>query len=386
MTRPCDFPPGKWRLIFETAAANNWWLRNTNGGQVKDHGNKFTTNLTLNCPKNAQNQSIHDWFPGFINNTVLQNGASLWDGVILDDCWVGIWWVSIDTWLNPYPIDSNGDHIADAQSVLDQSWSAGNDTLLSRLRRTMPPNKILTGNGQNHWYQLNGAMIETFPFGNNPDPGSPASYSWNYVFQNYGYFSNEDHYNNNPQRRLPECDGPSALSSNQVRNTNGTSGSAWPPPCCATVTSRSTGRATGGAQFSLVGAGYDKPIGTPWARPEATYQGQAVWRRDFTSSVVLNPNVSLAPRRTACRRSATRPSARTILAPDARRLRAGRPGCGFSWPDAVLLRGRRTTHLPGLNMSVRYSRPSKSNFFLAAKVCPPSRAPPAPLRPSRSAA
>ncbi len=57
----------KWRLIYETAAANNWWLRNTNGGQVKDHGNKYTTNLTLNCPRNAQNQTIHDWFPGFVS-------------------------------------------------------------------------------------------------------------------------------------------------------------------------------------------------------------------------------------------------------------------------------------------------------------------------------
>lgn len=381
----------KWRLIFETAAANNWWLRNTNGGQVKDHGNKFTTNLTLNCPKNAQNQTIHDWFLGFVNNTLLQNGASLWDGVILDDCWVGIWWVSIDTWLNPYPIDSNGDHIADAQSVLDQSWAAGNDTLLARLRRTMPPNKILTGNGQNHWYQLNGAMIETFPFGNNPDPGSPASYSWNYtMFQDYGYFSNEDHYNNNPQRmnflnakwsigsRYTSNQSPEyqrhkrfCLASTMLRNgyfsldwsSNGVAHNSlwWEPE-------------------------YDKPIGTPLGAPyQATYQGQTVWRRDFTNgSVVLNPNYtsfggsppdSLPPigyldaaimlRTEFWHPDVTPPPPLVDLS------------VASSWPDSIMLQwtnvadDRPTSRVT--NMSVRYSLApiTDSNFYQASRVFPP---------------
>ena len=97
-----QFPDGSiWREIYETADTHNWWLRNTAGGRVSDHGGKWTTNITPVCPVNSLGQGILDWFPTFIVHTLLKNGHGPWDGVYFDDCWIGINWITIDTLLNP---------------------------------------------------------------------------------------------------------------------------------------------------------------------------------------------------------------------------------------------------------------------------------------------
>lgn len=387
------FPVGNlWRVVFETAAANNWWLRNTNGGQVKDHGNKFTTNLTLNCPPNGQGQTIHDWFPGFIVNTVLRNGASPWDGVLLDDCWVGIWWVSIDTYLNPYPIDSDLNGVADPQGSLDASYQAGSILITQRIRNLMPSHLILTGNGQNRWYHMNGAMIENFPYNNNPDPGSPANYSWNYtMFQDYSYFLNEDSYSNQPARA-------------NFINVKWSFGSRYSP----TITPEferhkrfclgSSMLRDGYFSLDLAQAGvahnsiwwlpeYNKPIGTPIGPPYQANYGTSVtvWRRDYTNgSVIVNPNYVSFPGAPA---DSLPPiswlDAAILLStefwhPD---LTPPSPIVDLmvesTWPESVLV---RWTNMPDdrsytfvTNMSLRYSlNPiTDANFFQATRVLPP---------------
>src|SRR6185295_2500584 len=108
------FPLGsKWREMYDVAEANNWWLRSTTGGHIYDHPGKFTTNLTTFCPVNGSGQTILEWYPTFVVSSILQNGASPWDGVILDDVWVGISFINSNTALNPDPIDADRDGVAD---------------------------------------------------------------------------------------------------------------------------------------------------------------------------------------------------------------------------------------------------------------------------------
>lgn len=387
------FPVGnKWRVVFEAAAANNWWLRNTNGGQVKDHGNKYTTNLTMNCPVNGQGQTIHDWFPNFIVNDVLRNGNSLWDGVILDDCWIGIWWVSIDTYLNPFPIDSDLNGIADPQQTLDASYQAGSILITERIRNLMPSHLILTGNGQNHWYHMNGAMIENFPFNNNPDPGSPANYSWNYcMFQDYSYFMNEDNYSTVPARA-------------NFINVKWSTGSRYAPLasseferhkrfCLGSSMLRdgyfSLDLAFGGVAHNSIWwfPEYEKPIGTPLGPPYQANYGTSVtlWRRDYTNgSVVLNPNYVPFPGAPAD----SLPPINWLDAAIMLKTEFWHPDLtpptpiadltvDSTWPDSMLV---RWTNMPDnnvytyvTNMSLRYSlNPiTDANFFQATRLLPP---------------
>lgn len=294
-------PTSKWRAMWEAADINGWWLRNTQGGIIYDHPGKYTFNLTSNCPANGQGQRMWDWYPQFIVQTVLRNGAAPWDGVILDDVWKGIWFVGQNTQLNLYPIDSNRDGLADDQPSLDALWAAANDSIVSRIRRLMPPGKVLGGNGQNSFYQMNGSFIESFPYNGAQDPGSPVpGYCWNdKMFGYLGYYANEDLFSRTPYQI-------------NVLNAKWTQGDKYTPVrtpeyerhkrfCLASTLLRD-------GYFSLdwmqVVTGhnsvwwepeYDKAIGTPLGPAfQATYAGKTLWRRNYSNGVVLvNPNYTL---------------------------------------------------------------------------------------------
>lgn len=300
------FPDGSiWRELYETAETHNWWLRNTVGGQISDHGGKWTTNITEVCPKNSLGMGILDWYPIFIVYTLLGNGNGVWDGVYFDDCWVGINWVTIDTVLNPYPIDANLDGIADPAAQIDGWWKAGTDTLVSRVRRMLPPDMMVMGNGQNHFYTMNGAMIENFPFTGYPEPTCPYHYSWDWdMFGNYGYFNNEAGYNPNPARI-------------NIINTKWIYGDRYDPVRSSdferlkrfTLVSCMLGNGYYSLDwFDLPGnkkahhslwweAEYDKPIGNPIGPAyQVNHEGVTIWRRDFENgSVVINPTASSFP-------------------------------------------------------------------------------------------
>ncbi|HEX7878279.1 MAG TPA: putative glycoside hydrolase [Candidatus Eisenbacteria bacterium] len=296
-----NFPDGSiWREIYEAAETHGWWMKDTHGGHINDHGAKFTTNITTVCPPNAQGKTILDWFPTWVVNTLLVNNQTNWDGVFLDDCWVGIYWVSYDTQLNPYPIDANNDGVADPQAQLDEWYKAGTDTLVTRIRRQLPPDMIVMGNGQNHFYSLNGAMIENFPYTGYADAGCPYNYSWTWdMFGPWGYTNNTTNYSPNPARynminskwiwgdrynptitadfeRFKDFtlaasmlrDGYYSLDWYDLPNTKKSHHSIWWQP------------------------EYDIPFGNPLGPAyQLTRAGVTIWRRDFDGgSVVVNPN------------------------------------------------------------------------------------------------
>ncbi len=295
-----QFPAGsKWREMYEVCEANNWWLRNTQGGFIYDHPLKRTTNMTAACPVNAQGQRFTDWFPGFITQSVLQNGASPWDGVLLDDVWVGIFFINNNTTLNPLMIDSDQDGESDGQSQLDAAWRIGNEAVVNAIRATMPADEIIIGNGGNPFYQMNGAMIETFPFKGLPE-GHPLGWTWNSkMFGQYGYFQDEDNYSASPIRM-------------NVVNTKWALGDRLEPQrtpefhqqkrfCLASTMLRdgyfSIDHAPegGGGHASIWwDPELDKPIGTPTGPPyQASYNGMTLWRRDYTNgAVVINNNLT----------------------------------------------------------------------------------------------
>lgn len=285
-----------WREMYEVAEANNWWLRDTAGNHIYDHVGKYTLNMTPNCPANASGQRAIDWFPGYIAGSILRNGDAPWDGVLLDDVWIGIAFIN-NTGLNELPIDSDQDGIADDPLTLNAMWKAANDTVTARARRIMPPDELLTGNGGNQFYQMNGAMIENFPFNGQPEPGHPLNYTWNdKMFGMLGYFNNETYYNDDPQRlsvvntkwnqgdrynptRTPEFERRKrfCLASTMLRD--GYFSMDWIPPL-------------GGHNSIWWEPEYDKMIGTPIGAPyQANYGGMTLWRRDYTNgAVIVNHN------------------------------------------------------------------------------------------------
>jgi hypothetical protein len=282
--------------VWEAAEANNWWLRDTQGGLIYDHPGKRTTNCTFHCPVNGQGQSYLDWFPQFIATTVLQNGAAPWDGVLLDDVWVGIWFVGNNRTLNALPIDADRDGTGDDQPTLDGWWKAGNDSLTARIRRLMPASEIVIGNGGNQFEQMNGSYIESFPYNGLVDPNHPLGYSWtDKMWGNYGYFPNEALYSNQPQRM-------------NVLNAKWSQGDRMNPVvspaferhkrfCMASAllgdgyTSMERHAADGAHDSIWWFPEYDKPIGTPTGpAAQVTYNGKTLWRRNFTNGVVLLNN------------------------------------------------------------------------------------------------
>ncbi|HEX7879606.1 MAG TPA: putative glycoside hydrolase [Candidatus Eisenbacteria bacterium] len=291
------FPAGsKWRAVWEAAEANNWWLRDTQGGLIYDHPGKRTTNCTFNCPVNGQGQSYMDWFPQFIAGTVLQNGAAPWDGVLLDDVWIGIWFVGNNRTLNALPIDADRDGTGDDQPTLDGWWKAGNDSLTARIRRLMPANEIVIGNGGNNFEQINGSYIESFPFNGLVDQNHPLGYSWtDKMWGSYGYFPNEALYSNQPLRM-------------NVIDAKWSQGDRYNPVVspaferhkrfCMASALMSDGyfsldrHASDGAHDSIWWfPEYDKPIGTPTGpATQVSYNGVTLWRRNFTNGVVLLNN------------------------------------------------------------------------------------------------
>jgi|GEM_PF-1075486 len=292
------FPVGsKWRSVWEAAETNNWWLRDTQGGLIYDHPGKRTTNCTFFCPVNGQGQSYLDWFPQFIAGTVLQNGAAPWDGVLLDDVWIGIWFVGNNRDLNAFPIDADRDGTGDDQPTLDGLWKAGNDSLAARIRRLMPAADIMIGNGGNSFEQMNGSYIESFPYNGAIDPGHPLGYSWtDKMWGGYGYFPNESIYSNQPLRmnvlnakwslgdRIAPITSPTFERHKRFCMASALLGDGY---------SSMERHASDGAHDSMWWfPEYDKPIGTPTGPAfQVSYNGTTLWRRNYTNGVVLiNPN------------------------------------------------------------------------------------------------
>lgn len=162
---------------FQKLEANNWWLRDTQGGIIADWPTKGSANLTEDCPR-VQGQTFADWFPQFVGEEVWKNGTSGWDGLFLDDVWATINWLNT---VVEYPIDADGNGVPDAGPTLDAKWDAGNELIVQRVRQLVGPDAILIGNGPTDYYSdLNGVMVEDFPYEGPVDQDNIHYYAWNH--------------------------------------------------------------------------------------------------------------------------------------------------------------------------------------------------------------
>ncbi len=276
---------------WEGISAGDFWLYNVAGGVVSDWPGKGSTNLTPNCPVNAQGQKYWEWFAHFVDDTMWKHGQSEWDGIFLDDVWDNI------SWLNSgiqYPIDSNRDRTPDVAAQLDAWWTAANDSCTTLIRQLLGPGVPVMSNGANTRYSsLNGTMVENFPYGGRFDQSNIYGYAWTrWTLLDCGsYFRGLESYLPTPSRFA-------------------TINSIWPEVGDRPdTTGRFQAHKRLGLATTLLGDGYygldnashsatwwepeyDIYLGAPTG-PGYTYLvgGLSIWRRDYAeASVIVNPN------------------------------------------------------------------------------------------------
>ena len=287
------------RKYWEGVNAGDFWLRCVDGSVASDWPGKGSTNLTPNSPVNAQGEQYWEWFARFVYEDVWQRGQAGWDGVFLDDVWDNV------NWLNSIlssPIDSDRNGVADDGIQLDQWWRQGNDWCTQRIRQLLGPDVPLMGNGGNTLYaQLNGAMLENFPFSGRPDQDNPYGYAWRkWMFDSWAsYFNGLTRYDANPavlmviNTHWADVDGEPDRSGRYESHKRLCLGSTL----------------LGDGYFSLDASWddhkslwwepeYDLYLGAPLGPAYSEVNGSVtIWRRDYEAGmVIVNPNNISSPR------------------------------------------------------------------------------------------
>ncbi len=273
----------------------NFWLYDAVGNHVGDWDGKWDTNLTADCPRNAQGQNFAQWFPQFVYDVVWQQGNSVWDGINLDNVWSSISWLN-STLVSA--IDADRDGNPDNPPVLDAKWDAESDSLVARLRQLLGPDVPLVGNGPNHYYQdMNGATQESFPYLGPVDQNNPYQYAWrSWMFSNpYSYFNSISKYSASPMAiDIVNTFWP---GDTYAPDTTDAAGFHRHLRFCLASTLLGDGYFSFDANFGEHNSiwwepDYDRYIGTPTG-PAYSYlvNGQEIWRRDYTgASILVNAN------------------------------------------------------------------------------------------------
>lgn len=164
--------------ILHKLDADNWWLRDTEGGIVTlPWFGDALMNQTIWCPADSAGDVLCDWLAEYIAERMPPGG--LWDGVYLDCCWNDVYWLNS---VLEHPIDANGDGIAETRLELDAAWRAGMERMVSRLRELVGPDYIIATNGNNTFYeQCNGSTRENFPYMHGNWYDNITNPQWGYV-------------------------------------------------------------------------------------------------------------------------------------------------------------------------------------------------------------
>lgn len=133
----------------------SWWLKDTGGNKISWWPVNPIINIT-NDVSFVNNQQWPDVLSHFIKDNLMDSG--LWDGVFLDNGWDDL------TFMQKYQIDLNQDGIAESMDYINQKWQAGMNSLLSKTRQLIGPDKLIITNGGERYYQyINGVLYESFP-------------------------------------------------------------------------------------------------------------------------------------------------------------------------------------------------------------------------------
>jgi len=125
----------------------NCWLKDRYGRKISWWPGNPIIDVT--------NASWQKALPKFIEEEIIDPGY--WDGVFLDNVWGGI------TFLNK-TVKLQNRYYTSKNKRVDTLWVAGMRKLLSNVKQTLGPNKILIGNGGDAYSDLlSGVFYEHFP-------------------------------------------------------------------------------------------------------------------------------------------------------------------------------------------------------------------------------
>ena len=191
------------RKFWDLMQNNGWWMSAVDSSGVRYHAsmafNMWMGNFSSHCPKNAQGKRLCDVYADFLCDNLL--AGKHFDGIFFDYCSRGIAWMDWHMYgncdynqncLDPNvahtpdtkfatAFDCDNDGHAESTDSVDVWWRAGMDIIHNRLRQRLGASAIIVGNGNQQYTQLNGAMLENFPFllGAGDPPPNPYGYKWN---------------------------------------------------------------------------------------------------------------------------------------------------------------------------------------------------------------
>ncbi len=148
---------GLWTTLYNNSSPE-WFLRDVSGQELVFWRQHVLMNLVA---KNSEGKTYAEYLAQFLKTEVLDSG--LWDGVLFDIVWDGIYW------LHPNA-DLDRDGKSETKDVSDGFWQAGQIELFHTLRTLVGDSKLIIANGnigigdpERYSAFVNGRMFEGFP-------------------------------------------------------------------------------------------------------------------------------------------------------------------------------------------------------------------------------
>ena len=145
---------GPWHKMY-AGIKNEWWLADSQGGKHSVWPGNWSLNVTDYCP-NIAGQKFNTFLPQFIKNELIRGG--LWDGVFFDNVLDGI------KFTNNGLVDINNDGKIDEKNWVDNEWRNAMKNMLNKTRQLLGNDKIIIVNSSSYALEsINGRLYETWP-------------------------------------------------------------------------------------------------------------------------------------------------------------------------------------------------------------------------------
>jgi len=139
----------------EGSGSPGWWLHDQYGNQVSSWVNSWNANLSDVSPVYGGKRWA-EYLADLVSSEISKDYP--WDGIFYDEVH------EVISWLNNGNLDLNNDRVRDSSSYVNEHWSSGLRTLISRSRANEGPAKLIIGNGGYTQYAYgNGRLFENFP-------------------------------------------------------------------------------------------------------------------------------------------------------------------------------------------------------------------------------
>ncbi|MBI5765834.1 hypothetical protein HZA71_01240, partial [Candidatus Falkowbacteria bacterium] len=125
---------GLWSML-QSNLSPEWFLRDTSGRELVFWKQHVLMNLAA---KNSEGKTYAQYLAQFLKTEVIDSG--LWDGILFDIVWDGIYWLHPDA-------DLNRDAQPETKDVSDRLWQQGQVELFQTLRSLVGDEKLIIANG-----------------------------------------------------------------------------------------------------------------------------------------------------------------------------------------------------------------------------------------------